>query len=69
MIMHLAFKYNAKNANDQKHCLVYHWSGAHFDIMDEMVCTHATNIEPFVIGPELYIAVANYRNEIGLVNY
>lgn len=46
------------NAN----CLIYRWSGYHFDLMDELPCTNAMQIQPFFVRSDMYVAIANYRD-------
>lgn len=46
-------------------CPIYRLSDYHFDLIDELPCTNAIRIEPFVISSDVYIAVANYKDKLG----
>lgn len=54
-------KADATNAN----CLIYRWSGYHFDLMDELPCSNAMQIQPFFVRSDMYVAIANYRDANG----
>lgn len=53
--------------NTNTNCLIYKWSGYHFDVLDELPCTNAMQVEPFHVGSDLFVAIANYRDAIGIV--
>lgn len=42
-------------------CLIYKWSGYHFDVLDELPCSSARQVQPFFVKSDFYMAIANYR--------
>lgn len=58
-----AIKYGLK---ENHNCQIYEWSGYNFDILDELPCSNAMRIEPFVIGSDIYVAIANYMDLYGI---
>lgn len=48
-------------------CPIYKWSGYNFDLLEELPCMHSMNIEPFIIGSDVFIAIANYKNKFGKI--
>lgn len=46
-------------------CLVYKWSGYHFDLIDELPCSNTMQIQPFFVKSDMHIAIANYRDANG----
>lgn len=46
-------------------CLIYKWSGYHFDVLDELPCTNARQVQPFFVRSDMYMAIANYRDANG----
>lgn len=50
-----------KNMN----CKKFKWTGFSFQIIDELPCQNTKGIAPFVMRGNLYIAIANYKNQEG----
>lgn len=46
-------------------CPIFIWNSNHFDLIDELPCTNSMNMEQFDIEPDIYVALANYKDEFG----
>lgn len=54
-----------KNDKTVVMCPIYKWSGFNFNIIDELPCHNAVSLEPFTVFADLFIAVANYDDNLG----
>lgn len=54
-----------KNDKQVDLCPIYKWSGFNFDVIDELPCQNAVSLEPFTVLSNLFIAVANYDDNLG----
>lgn len=46
-------------------CPIFKWSTNHFDLVDELPCRDAMKMELFDIESDIYIALANNKDEFG----
>lgn len=50
----------------QNVCPIFKWSSNHFDLIDELPCTNAMKMEVFITDSDIYIALANFKDEFGI---
>lgn len=43
-------------------CPIFQWTDSTFSLLDRLPCANAWRIEPFLIGSDIYIAIANNKN-------
>lgn len=58
---------NELNANQD--CPVYKWSGETFDNLGSLPCSNAMQVEPFVVHSDVFVAIANNRDEMGIIHF
>lgn len=46
-------------------CPIFQWVDSTFSLLDKLPCTNAWRVEPFLINSDIFIAIANNRNEYG----
>lgn len=54
---------NIGNATENYHCPIFKWMDSTFSVIDQIPCSNAMQMKPFLIGDQVYVAVANYMDE------
>lgn len=62
LFMWQTFRNIGKNS-EQSHCPILKWIDGTFNEFDQIPCSNAMQMEPFLIGDQVYVAVANYMDE------
>lgn len=56
---------NVLNANQD--CPIYKWNGMTFDNLGSLPCSNAMRVEPFIVHSDVFVAIANNRDEMGTI--
>lgn len=54
---------NIGTGSEKSHCPILKWVDSIFSEIDQIPCSNAMQMEPFLIGGQVYVAVANYMDE------
>lgn len=54
---------NIEKGSEKSHCPILRWVDSAFNEIDQIPCSNAMQMEPFLIGDQVYVAVANYMDE------
>lgn len=47
-------------------CPIFKWATYHFDLIGELTCTNSMQMELFIIESDIYIALANNKDDFGI---
>jgi hypothetical protein len=56
---------NTFNKSKKHDCPIFKWSGFHFDLVQELPCQNAVEVQKFTIDQQFYLAFANHMNDAG----
>jgi EPTP domain len=56
------------NTTLRPHCPIFKWTGFNFNLIQELPCMNAVEVQKFTIHQEFYVAFANHRNDEGATN-
>lgn len=61
--MYLFQTFSNHKSHQKQMCPIFKWTDSTFSLLDKLPCTNTWRAEPFLIDSDIYIAIANNRDE------